>query len=89
MRQPGPEPTARPTEEDELWSSAASGATLREEVLPQGNGLDLVELNLSLQNLLDLALVRTLLHLLPTNQVQELGGEDEIPLHRLPTTDRK
>lgn len=50
---------------------------------PQGNRLDLVELNLPLKDLLDLAFIRTLLHLLSTNQVQELGGQDEVTLHGL------
>lgn len=53
------------------------------ELVPHGNRLDPVELNLSLQNLLDLSFVWSLLHLLSPNHVQELGGEDEISLHSL------
>lgn len=51
--------------------------------VPHGHRLDLVELYLSLQDLLDLALLWTLLHLLSTNQVQVFGGQDEVALHRL------
>lgn len=51
--------------------------------IPQGNRLDLVQFDLPLQNLLDLTLVWTLLHLLTSNQVQELRSEDEITLHSL------
>lgn len=50
---------------------------------PQRNRLDLVELDLSLQNLLNLALVWTLLNLLTANQVQELGRQDEVTLNSL------
>lgn len=58
-----------------------------DDPVPHRNRLDLVELHLPLQNLLDLAFLWTLLHLLSANQVQEFGGEDEIPLHRLWGTD--
>ena len=51
--------------------------------IPQGNRLDLVELDLPLENLLDLTFIWALLHLLSTNQVQELWGQDEVPFHRL------
>lgn len=51
--------------------------------VPQGNRLDLVELNLPLEDLLDLTFIRTLLHLLSTNQVQELRGQDEVPFYSL------
>lgn len=59
------------------------------KLVPHGNRLDPVELNLSLQNLLDLSFVWSLLHLLSPNQVQELGGEDQISLHSLGNRDRR
>lgn len=42
-----------------------------------------MEFDLSLQNLLNLTLIWTLLHLLTTNQVQELGRQDEVTLDSL------
>lgn len=42
-----------------------------------------MELDLSLQNLLNLTLVWTLLNLLTANQVQELGRQDEVTLNSL------
>lgn len=42
--------------------------------VPERNRLDLAEVNLPLENLLDLTFFWTLLHLLSTNQVQELGA---------------
>ena len=60
-------------------STSRSGS----EGVPQGNRLDSVDLYLPLENLLDLTLIWTLLHLLSTNQVQELWGQDEVTLHCL------
>lgn len=51
--------------------------------LPERNGLDPVELDLPLQNLLDLAFIRAVLHLLSPNQIQELWSQDQVPFHRL------
>lgn len=51
--------------------------------VPQGHGLDLIELNLSLENLLDLAFIWTLFHLLSSNQVQEVRGQDQVTFHCL------
>lgn len=42
-----------------------------------------MELDLSLQNLLNLTFVWTLLNLLTANQVQELGRQDEVTLNSL------
>lgn len=57
--------------------------------VPQRNRLNLVELNLPLQNLLNLTLVWTLLHLLTANQVQELGRQDEVTLNSLRSNKNK
>lgn len=56
---------------------------------PQGNRLDFVELDLSLENLLNLTLVWTLLNLLAANQVQELGRQDEVTLNSLRSNKNK
>lgn len=42
-----------------------------------------MQLDFPLQNLTDLTFIWTLLHLLSTNQVKKLGGENEVLLHRL------
>lgn len=52
-------------------------------LIPQGNRLDLVKLNLPLENLLDLAFIWSLFYLLSTNQVQEAEGQNEVPFHSL------
>lgn len=64
-------------------SKCGHGSSSVSRHVPQGNRLDLVELDLPLQNLLDLTLIWTLLHLLTSNQVQELRSEDEITLYSL------
>ena len=51
--------------------------------LPQRNTTDAVELQLPLQHLSDLALLRALLHLLSANQIDAPGGQDEVPPHGL------
>lgn len=48
-----------------------------------------MELNLSLQDLLNLTLVWTLLNLLAANQVQELGCQDEVTLNSLRSNKNK
>lgn len=50
------------------------GSDLGSRFVPERNRLDLAEFNLPLENLLDLTFFWTLLHLLSTNQIQELGA---------------
>lgn len=50
-------------------------------VIPERDCLDLVEFNLPLQNLFDLAFLWALLNLLASNQIQEFGGQDKVTLH--------
>lgn len=50
---------------------------------PQRDAAHRLELHLLLEHLLDLPLLRTFLHLLPPDQVEVLGGEDEVPLDGL------
>lgn len=57
-------------------------------LVPEGHRLDLVDLDLPLENFLDLTFIWTLLHLLSSNQVQELWGQDEVALHRLKERER-
>lgn len=53
------------------------------ERAPERNRLDLLQLNLSLHHLLNLPFLGTLLHLLPSNQIEELGGENKVTLDNL------
>lgn len=64
-----------------------SSSTTGSDSVPQGNRLDFAKLNLPFKNLLDLAFIWTLFHLLSTNQVEECWGQDQITFHRL-WTDR-
>ena len=51
--------------------------------LPQRHSADAAELQLPLQHLSDLSLLRALLHLLSANQIDAPGRQDEVPPHGL------
>lgn len=59
------------------------GPTFGSGGVPHGHRLDLVEFNLPLENLLDLAFIWTLFHLLSSNHVQEFRRKDQVTFHCL------
>lgn len=55
----------------------------KNDYIPQRDGLNFFQLNLPFEDLLNLSLLWTLLYFLPTNQVEELGCQDQVPLGSL------
>lgn len=57
--------------------------------LPERDAAEASKLKFPFQHLLDLSFLRSFLHLLSANQIDALGGQDQVPLDRLGCNGKK